>query len=83
MQTSKAAAGSAAFFVVGPGTVLGLIPWLITRWEIPGSTPMWRVVQVLGVVLIVAGLTPLVTAFVQFAKAGGTPMPITPPSAWW
>ena len=78
MQTSRAAAGSAAFFAVGPGTVLGLIPWLITRWEIPGSTPIWRVVQVLGVLLIVAGLMPLVNAFVQFAKAGGTPMPITP-----
>jgi protein-S-isoprenylcysteine O-methyltransferase Ste14 len=79
MQRSKAAAGSAAFFVVGPGTVLGLIPWLITRWEIPGSTPIWRVVQVLGALLSVAGLMPLVNAFVQFAKAGGTPMPITPP----
>ncbi len=78
MQTSKAAAASAAFFVVAPGTVVGLIPWLITRWEITDSTPVWRVAQVLGVLLIVIGLVPVVHAFAQFAKAGGTPMPIAP-----
>jgi protein-S-isoprenylcysteine O-methyltransferase Ste14 len=78
VRTSAAAAASAAFFVVAPGTVVGLIPWLITGWEIRGSTALWRVVQVIGVLLIVAGLIPLVHAFTQFARAGGTPMPITP-----
>jgi protein-S-isoprenylcysteine O-methyltransferase Ste14 len=78
MRTSTAAGGSAAFFVVAPGTVVGLIPWLITRWEIPGSSPTWRVVQVIGVLLIVVGLIPAVHAFAQFAKAGGTPMPAAP-----
>ena len=78
MRTSTAAAGSMAFFVVAPGTVVGVIPWLITRWEIPGSTSGWRAAQVLGVVLIVAGLIPVVHAFAQFAKAGGTPMPLAP-----
>jgi protein-S-isoprenylcysteine O-methyltransferase Ste14 len=78
MRTSTAAAGSTAFFVVAPGTVVGVIPWLITRWEIPGSTPGWRTAQVLGVLLIVVGLIPVVHAFAQFAKAGGTPMPLAP-----
>ncbi len=77
MRRSTAAIGSAAFFVVAPGTVVGLIPWLVTRWELPDSTPVWRIV--LGVLLIVAGLMPAVHAFVQFAKAGGTPMPLAPP----
>ena len=76
MKTSRAAIASAAFFVAAPGTVVGLIPWLITRWEIADSTPMWRIA--VGVVLIVAGLIPPVHAFVQFVKAGGTPMPIAP-----
>jgi protein-S-isoprenylcysteine O-methyltransferase Ste14 len=76
MQRSKAAVASAAFFVVAPGTLVGLIPWLITHWEIPDSNPMW--VQALGVLLIVAGLIPPVHAFTQFVKAGGTPMPIAP-----
>jgi protein-S-isoprenylcysteine O-methyltransferase Ste14 len=77
MRRSTAAIGSAAFFVVAPGTVVGLIPWLVTRWELPDSTAVWPIV--LGVLLIVAGLMPAVHAFVQFAKAGGTPMPLAPP----
>jgi protein-S-isoprenylcysteine O-methyltransferase Ste14 len=77
MRRSTAAIGSAAFFVVAPGTVVGLSPWLVTRWELPDSTAVWRIV--LGVLLIVAGLMPAVHAFVQFAKAGGTPMPLAPP----
>jgi protein-S-isoprenylcysteine O-methyltransferase Ste14 len=40
--------------------------------------PYWVVAQAAGVVLIVAGLIPPVHAFAQFAKAGGTPMPIAP-----
>jgi protein-S-isoprenylcysteine O-methyltransferase Ste14 len=76
MRTSTAAAGSAAFFVIAPGTVVGVVPWLLTRWEIPDSTRAWQVA--LGALLIVAGLTPVVHAFAQFAKAGGTPMPLAP-----
>jgi protein-S-isoprenylcysteine O-methyltransferase Ste14 len=78
MQRSTAAIGSAAFFIAAPGTVVGLIPWLITRWDIPYSTPLWRVLQVVGVLMIVFGLIPVMHAFTQFAKAGGTPMPIAP-----
>ena len=76
MRTWTAAVGSAAFFVVAPGAVAGLGPWLITHWEIPGSSPPVRVI--LGVVLIVLGLIPPVHAFIQFTKAGGTPMPVAP-----
>ncbi|ORV10722.1 methyltransferase family protein [Mycobacterium celatum] len=79
MRRSAAAIGSAAFFVVAPGTVVGLVPWLITGWAVPGCGAAWRAVQVLGVLLIVAGLVPLMHAFTQFAKAGGTPMPLAPP----
>ena len=79
MKILPAAAGSASFFVVGPGTVVGVIPWLITRWALPELGAPGRVVQGVGVLLIVAGLVPLVHAFVQFAKAGGTPVPVAPP----
>lgn len=75
VRISTAAVSSAAFFVAAPGTVAGLGPWLITRWEVPPS-PAWRVA--VGTVLIVAGLIPPVHAFIQFVKAGGTPMPIAP-----
>jgi protein-S-isoprenylcysteine O-methyltransferase Ste14 len=76
MQKSRAAVSSAAFFVAAPGTFVGLIPWLRTRWEIADSTPVWQIV--IGVVLIVAGIVPPVHAFAQFVKAGGTPMPVAP-----
>jgi protein-S-isoprenylcysteine O-methyltransferase Ste14 len=75
VRTSTAAISSAAFFVAAPGTFVGLGPWLITHWEVPGSAP---VVRIVGVLLIVAGLIPPVHAFIQFVKAGGTPMPIAP-----
>jgi protein-S-isoprenylcysteine O-methyltransferase Ste14 len=78
MRRSTAAIGSAAFFVVAPGTVVGLIPWWITGWELHEPLPYWVAAQVVGVALICAGLVPAVHAFVQFAKAGGTPMPIAP-----
>jgi len=78
MRRSTAAIGTAAFFVVAPGTVVGLIPGLITHWEFHQPLPNWVVAQVAGIVLIVAGLIPPVHAFVQFARAGGTPMPLAP-----
>lgn len=79
MRTSTAAVGSAVFFVVAPGTVVGLIPWLITHWEFHSPAPYWIVAQVVGVLLICVGLVPVVSAFVAFANAGGTPMPVAPP----
>ncbi|HEY6423461.1 MAG TPA: isoprenylcysteine carboxylmethyltransferase family protein [Pseudonocardiaceae bacterium] len=78
MRRSTAALGSAAFFVAAPGTVVGLIPWLITHWEFHQPGPYWVVAQVIGAVLICVGLVPAVSAFVEFVKAGGTPMPIAP-----
>lgn len=78
MQRSRAALGSAVFFVVAPGTVVGLVPWLISRWEFNELLPGWFAARILGVVLICAGLVPAVHAFVEFTKAGGTPAPLAP-----
>lgn len=74
MRTSKAAFVSAGFFVAAPGAVVGLIPWLITGWDLPG----WGVRQIAGAVLVVAGLVPAASAFAEFVKAGGTPVPAAP-----
>jgi protein-S-isoprenylcysteine O-methyltransferase Ste14 len=78
MFRSTAALGSVAFFVVAPGTVVGVIPWLITRWEFPQPQPSWMLAQVTGGLLVCAGLVPALSAFVEFVKAGGTPMPLAP-----
>ncbi len=78
MRKSTAAIGSAAFFVVAPGTFVGLGPWLITHWKFHTPLPYWAVAQAVGVLLIGTGLIPPVHAFTQFAKAGGTPIPLAP-----
>jgi protein-S-isoprenylcysteine O-methyltransferase Ste14 len=78
LRRPAAAIATAAFFVVAPGTFAGLIPRLISGWEFHQPSPYWVVAQGVGVLLIVAGLIPPVHAFVQFAQAGGTPIPIAP-----
>jgi protein-S-isoprenylcysteine O-methyltransferase Ste14 len=78
MRRSTAAIGTAAFFVAAPGTLVGLVPWWMTHWSVHQPLPYWVLAQAVGVLLICAGLIPPVHAFVQFARAGGTPMPIAP-----
>ena len=59
-----------------PGTVAGLIPWLLTGWEVHDTWPPLRVV---GVFLIVAGVGVLLHAFARFVVEGiGTPAPVAP-----
>lgn len=80
MERRKAALGSAAFFVLAPGGVAGLIPWLLTRWQVEDPLPFWLPLRVLGVVVLLAALAVLISAFVRFVAEGfGTPAPIAPP----
>ena len=48
----------ALFFVLAPGTVVGLVPWLLTGWQFAEPAPNWEIARVLGVILIVAGFVP-------------------------
>ena len=85
MRKPVAAVGSALFFALAPGTVAGLVPWLVTGWELQAAPTGWSglflVLRVVGVVLLVAGAAFLVTAFVRFVVEGlGTPMPAAPPA---
>lgn len=82
MDRRTAAIGSAAFFLVGPGIVVGLVPWLLTRWRIGDPLPSWywAPVRVLGALLVVAGLAVAIQAFVRFVVEGfGTPLPVAAP----
>jgi protein-S-isoprenylcysteine O-methyltransferase Ste14 len=59
-----------------PCVVAGLVPGLITGWD-TGRT--WVLLQLAGVVLVVAGAVVLVQAFVRFVVEGlGTPAPVAP-----
>ena len=75
----KAAIGSVIFLVLAPGVVAGLVPWLLTRWEVEQPIPYWLPFRVVGAVLLVAGVVVLVDAFMRFVKEGlGTPAPVAP-----
>jgi protein-S-isoprenylcysteine O-methyltransferase Ste14 len=80
MDRRKAAIGSAAFFVLAPGGVAGLVPWLLTRWRLQEPLPFWLPLRVLGAAVLLAALAVLISAFVRFALEGlGTPAPVAPP----
>jgi protein-S-isoprenylcysteine O-methyltransferase Ste14 len=80
MRRPTAAMGSTVFFLLAPGVVVGLIPWLLTRWHAREPVPYWGPMRVLGAILLVAGLMALIRAFVRFVMEGlGTPAPIAAP----
>src|SRR5215212_4337618 len=71
----KAAWGSVLFFLVAPGVMGGLVPWILTGYAGPAS-PSY---VVLGAVVVALGLAALVACFVQFVREGrGTPAPVAP-----
>jgi protein-S-isoprenylcysteine O-methyltransferase Ste14 len=75
-RKTLAAAGTAAFLVLVPGVVAGLVPWLLTGWNVEGTA---AAVRVLGGLLIAAGAGILLHAFARFVIEGiGTPAPIAP-----
>jgi protein-S-isoprenylcysteine O-methyltransferase Ste14 len=80
MRSSTAVIGSAAYFAAAAGTFAVLVPWLVTGWQFHQPAPYWVVAQVAGIVLIGAEVVPVVSVFVQFARAGGTPLPLAPTS---
>src|ERR687890_1780570 len=80
MRRSTAAVGSALFFLLAPGVVVGLIPWALTRWQVREPLPYWAPARMLGGVVLLAGLIALVAAFVRFVVEGlGTPAPVAAP----
>ena len=63
MRRSAAAVGTAAFFVLAPGVVAGVVPWWLTRWQVRTPLPGWIVFQLLA----------------RFVTEGaGTPAPVAP-----
>jgi protein-S-isoprenylcysteine O-methyltransferase Ste14 len=79
VRRSRAAAGSAVFFLVGPGLEAGVGPWLLTRTGVWAGGDWPAAVRALGWLLIAAGLAVLVSVFARFVSEGaGTPSPAAP-----
>jgi len=80
MRRGPAVAGSLLFLVIAPGTVVGLVPWRISRWRAGPPFLGTEATRAAGLVLLVAGVTVLLDAFARFALHGrGTPAPVAPP----
>jgi protein-S-isoprenylcysteine O-methyltransferase Ste14 len=74
----RAAVGAALFFVVAPGSVVGLAPYLISGWRREHLLP--SALRAAGAVLIAMGLLSVVESFARFVLRGhGTPAPVAPP----
>lgn len=77
LRKPAALLGSALFFVLAPGVVAGLVPWLLVGgYAAPlAAGPLVAV----GGIVVAAGLAVLLHAFARFALEGlGTPAPVTP-----
>jgi protein-S-isoprenylcysteine O-methyltransferase Ste14 len=81
VKRGRAALGSLAFLVVAPGTVAGLVPFSISRWEMRPAFLGLATGRWMGGALVVAGLAVLLDSFARFALRGlGTPAPVAPPT---
>ena len=80
MRRSAATVGSAVFFVAAPGVVAGLVPWLITGWQVFEPMSPFAIIRITaGAVLLVVAVVVLVRAFTRFVvEGGGTPSPVAP-----
>lgn len=76
-RLTTAALGTAVFFVVAPGVVAGLVPWLISDWDVRWPKSAFAIGMVaLGVALLAATVLVLIRNFVRFVVEGrGTPSP--------
>lgn len=77
MRTPTAILGSAAFLLLAPGIVAGLIPWMLSERYGQPLTTMGGIA--LGGLMVALGVGFLLHAFTRFALDGrGTPAPIAP-----
>jgi protein-S-isoprenylcysteine O-methyltransferase Ste14 len=76
MRRTAAALGSAVFLVLAPGTMGGVVPFLLTGWA-TRDPPVAALT--LGALLLAAGAAVLLHAFARFVMEGaGTPAPVAP-----
>jgi len=79
MRKASSVIGSTIFFVLAPGMVAGLVPWLLCGWRVAARAWNPWPVRGVGVLLILSGLAALVACFARFAVEGrGTPAPAMP-----
>ena len=79
MQRMRAILATAVFLFLAPGTVAGLIPFWISRWQFNPPFFGLEPLRWFGVFLIVLAAPVLLESFARFALEGlGTPAPVLP-----
>ncbi|HTX40879.1 MAG TPA: isoprenylcysteine carboxylmethyltransferase family protein [Acidobacteriaceae bacterium] len=82
MKRSKATLLTVVFIIVVPGVVVGLVPWLISGWQIAPARWDPAALRVAGVLLLCTGVAAALDAMRRFAWEGlGTPAPPLPPES--
>ena len=77
MSRGRAAVGTVVFLFLAPGVVAGVIPWLLTRWEVERA--LWIPLRLAGGVILASSVGVLLHAFARFVVEGiGTPAPVAP-----
>src|SRR5215469_7615936 len=79
MRRSVAAVVSIGWGLALGGTFGYLLPYALGDWHFHQPLPHWVVAQVIGGMLIAAGIVPLAQSFVDFIRADGTPVPVASP----
>ncbi|MCU1284900.1 MAG: isoprenylcysteine carboxyl methyltransferase [Acidobacteriales bacterium] len=81
MKKVYAGFGSALFLVIAPGSIAGLFPYWISRWELRPAFLGVPALRGVGLLMIAFAVPALVESFVRFVVDGcGTPAPVAPPS---
>jgi len=79
MKRRRALLATAVFLCLAPGTVAGLIPFWISRWQFEPPFFGFERVRWFGVLLIALAAPVLLESFARFALEGlGTPAPVLP-----
>jgi protein-S-isoprenylcysteine O-methyltransferase Ste14 len=77
---ARAIIGATLFFLIAPGTLVGLVPYVITGWRLQPPLLDAVISRVAGGALLVMGLAGLLECFWRFVAVGsGTPNPAAPP----
>lgn len=79
MRLHRAVLSSLLFVALVPGTVVALVPWLLTHWRMPEPFLGTVATRFAGGILIAAAVPVLLEAIFRFAWQGrGTPAPVLP-----
>ncbi len=79
MRRPAAAVTSLAWFAAVGGTFGCLLPYLLHYWHFHQPLRYWWIGQGAGALLICGGMIPVGESFIEFFRAGGTPVPVAPP----